>query len=170
MANYCTPIDLVAHDSRTRLISQLAGNDYGQLPTPQQVKDYFRDGIKPDNNLDAEALEAIKARAEQAITNASGEINGLLAMCKLKIADFELPADTLTTINIDLALYRLCDNLDEDSVIRANAEKWIAMFNKLITGKTPVNTTEKNTEVATGSAETLNTTATTWTEDALNGY
>ncbi len=173
MAEYCTAIDLIQYANKARLLSQLASSDYGKVPSGKEVLQYFFNGDCTDDNK--QSLRLLSSRIEQAIANSAGEINGYLAIIKSQGKELILPSDTLATANMDLALARLFESLSDDSTVKINADKWVAMFDKIITGKTPMNSTKKaqdnkQDEVITGSAETINTTTTVWTEDALNGY
>lgn len=131
---YCTPLDLIAYANRARLIGQLAGNDFAALPQPETVLTYFRTG--KSDPADAEALAALKGRVQQAIDNASGDIDGYLAL----VPDVKLPENTLTVACMDMALYRLCERLEDGSTIKLLNDQRHAFFDKLVTGKYPVNT------------------------------
>ncbi len=173
MAQYCTPIDLIQYANKARLLSQLASSDYGKVPTAEEVLQYFFNGDCTDDNK--QSLRLLSSRIEQAISNSAGEINGFLALIKMQEIELDLPDETLTTANMDMALARLFDNLDDTSMIKFNADKWTNFFDKIVTGKTPLNRKKKAQDnkqepINTGSAETINATATTWTQEAFNGY
>ena len=156
--SYCTPLDLIAHANRARLIGQLAGNDYAPLPAADAVLDYFTSGnVAPGFD---EVLANLKARVEQAITHASGDINGYLAL----IPDIKLPPDTLAAACMDMALYRLFDHLDEKSVIKQLNDSRHAFFDRLVTGKAVV-----NRDLAFGAAQTVGPDA-VFTSTTLEGY
>lgn len=169
--SYCTHIDLIRYGNTARLLSQLASPDHGVIPTAEEVQNYFLNGISTADNVDN--LRSIKSRVEQAIKNGAGEINGWLTLCRTQNAGFTLPSETLATANMDLALFRLFPQHDEDSTTRLNAQKWTTLFDKVATGKVATASTNAgdsgNTETTT-VAETVQTTATVWTEEALNGY
>ncbi len=172
MAQYCTPIDLIQYANKARLLSQLASSDYGKVPTAEEVLAYFFNGDCTDET--EQSLRLLSSRIEQAISNSAGEINGFLALIKTQGIELDLPDETLTTANMDMALARLFDNLDDTSMIKFNADKWTSFFDKIVTGKTPLNknksTSNKQEPINTGSAETINATAPTWTQEALSGY
>ena len=149
--NYCTARDLIAHANRANLITQLAGNDYGALPAPAATLDYFETGNAAPGYEDT--LAALKARTEQAITLASGDIDGL-----------QLPQQTLHAACMDMALFRLCEQLDEKSVIKQLNDSRHAYFNRLITGRAAV----KNNP-GYGSAQTA-APAAVFTDAQLRGY
>ncbi len=158
---YCTPIDLIAYANRARLIGQLASTDYGVIPTAEEVTDYFFNGTyTPENE---QALRQLDARVEQAISGATGEINGYTAL----FPTITLPAETLKTACMDLALFRLFEKLDEHSIVKQNADKWIVFFDKIATGKAPINADESTH--ATGCAETAGSEV-IFTADTLEGY
>ncbi|WP_230660466.1 phage protein Gp36 family protein [Psychrobacter sp. I-STPA10] len=161
---YCTAADLVAHDNRARLISQLAASDYGKVPSADDVLNYFIHGTVTGDN--EESLQRLKARVEQAISNSASEINGLLSLC----GGVALPTETLTTINMDMALARLFEKLDDDSQIKRQADRWVAWLDKIATGKIPIN---QDGAVVTNplvtSAQTLGSDV-LWNEDTLSGY
>lgn len=161
--SYCTHIDLIRYGNTARLLSQLASPDYGVIPTADEVLSYFLNSTSTAENENN--LRSIKSRVEQAIKNGAGEINGWLALCRVQNASFTLPHETLATANMDLALFRLFPHLDENSTIKINTARWTTMFDKIAIGK--ISTAVKQT---TASAETAQTTATVWTEDAMNGY
>ncbi len=155
------------------MLSQLASSDYGKVPTAEEVLAYFFNGDCTDDNK--QSLRLLSSRIEQAIANSAGEINGFLAVIKTLDIELDLPDETLTTANMDMALARLFDNLDDTSMIKFNADKWTSFFDKIVTGKTPLNRNKKAQDdkkepINTGSAETINPTATTWTQEVLNGY
>lgn len=131
---YCTPLDLIAHANRARLIGQLAGSDFAALPDAQAVLDYFATGAI-SNPADAEALSALQARVTQAISLATGDIKGYLAL----VPDIALPAEALHAACMDMALYRLFDVLPDDSVIKQLNDARHSFFDRLITGKAVVN-------------------------------
>lgn len=158
---YCSPIDLIAYANRAKLIGQLASSDYGDIVEPQAVLDYFFNGtFAPE---DEQALRLLSSRVEQAIDNATGEINGYTAL----FAHVTLPSQTLKSACMDIALFRLFENLDEDNVIRLTAEKWVGYFDKIATGKMPINADDET--AVTGSAETVGD-AVIFTGDFLRGY
>ena len=103
---YCTPLELIAHANRARLIGQLAGSDYAPLPAADDVQQYFTQGIVAPGY--EQALSDLKARVEQAIS--------------------------LKTACMDMALYRLFDVLDDKSVVKQLNDARHAFFNRLITG------------------------------------
>lgn len=156
--SYCTPLDLIAHANRARLIGQLAGNDYAPLPDAAATLDYFTTGNAAAGFEDA--LANLKARVTQAIEQAAGDINGYLAL----IPDIKLPADTLTAACMDMALYRLFDRLDDESVIKQLNDSRHAFFDRLVTGKAVA-----NSDHAFGSAQTLAPDA-VFTPETLEGY
>ena len=160
---YCTPIDLIASANRARLLSQIASADYGQVPTAEEVLQYFKTGTADPAKL--ESLQQVEDRVQQVIYNSASEINGLLALC----GDITLPAATLTTINMDLAMARLFETLADDSQIKRQADRWVAWFDKIATGKIPVNTAAAPTLDTSSSAMSAGT-APVWTEDTLDGY
>lgn len=155
---YCTPLDLVAHANRARLVGHLAGNDYGPMPDAPAVLDYFVSGNAAPG-FD-EALANLKARVEQAIAHASGDINGYLTL----IPDIKLPADTLAAACMDMALYRLFDHLDDKSVIKQLNDSRHAFFDRLVTGKAVI-----NRDSAYGAAQTVGPDA-VFTSTTLEGY
>ena len=156
--SYCTPLDLIAHANRARLVGQLAGNDYAPLPDAAAVLDYFTTGNATPGF--EEVLANLKARVEQAIEQASGDINGYLAL----IPDIKLPADTLAAACMDMALYRLFDRLDDDSVIKQLNDSRHVFFDRLVTGKAVV-----NRDLAFGAAQTVGPDA-VFTAQTLEGY
>lgn len=164
MQVYCTPIDLIGYANRARLLSQIASADYGQVPEAQEVLDYFKMGVvSPDK---AVSLQQIQDRVEQVIYNSASEINGLLALC----GNVEIPAATLTTINMDLAMARLFETLADDSQVKRQADRWVAWFDKIATGKIPVNTAPNPAiDTSSGSAMSAGNDA-VWTEGTLDGY
>lgn len=142
---YCTARDLIAHANRARLVGQLAGNDYASLPRAEAVVAYFDNGTTtPETAAD---LAALRARVEQAITNATGDIDGYLAL----VPGVTLPTNTLHAACMDMALFRLFERLDDESVVKLLNDQRVAFFDKIVTGKIPVNS-DKNAD--TGSAET----------------
>lgn len=155
---YCTPLDLIAHANRARLVGHLAGNDYAPLPDAAAVLDYFTAGNATPGF--EEVLANLKARVEQAITQASGDINGYLAL----IPDIKLPADTLAAACMDMALYRLFDHLDDKSVIKQLNDSRHAFFDRLVTGKAVI-----NRDLAYGAAQTVGPDA-VFTGATLEGY
>ncbi|MDN3441079.1 DUF1320 family protein [Psychrobacter sp. APC 3279] len=160
---YCTPIDLIAYANQARLLSQIASADYGQVPTAEEVLEYFQTGVAtPDK---AVSLQQVKDRVEQVISNSASEINGLLALC----GDITLPAATLTTINMDLAMARLFESLADDSQIKRQADRWVAWFDKIATGKIPTNKPDAPVQAPSLGAETASTDL-VFSEDTLNGY
>ncbi len=162
---YCTPIDLIAYANRARLIGQLASSDYGTIPSAEEVTAYFFNGESTPEN--EQSLRLLASRVEQAISSATGEINGYTAL----FPTVTLPAETLKTACMDLALFRLFGELGDKSVIKQNADKWIAFFDKIATGKIPVNADveEKQPEAVTGSAETVGSEI-VFTAATLEGY
>lgn len=156
--NYCTARDLIAHANRANLITQLAGNDYGALPAPAATLDYFETGNAAPGYEDT--LAALKARTEQAITLASGDIDGYLAL----LPGLQLPPQTLHAACMDMALFRLCERLEEESVIKQLNDSRHAYFNRLITGRAAV----KNNP-GYGSAQTA-APAAVFTDEQLRGY
>ena len=160
---YCSAADLMGYTNHARLISQIASADYGQIPDADEVLNYIKDGISRPDNI--EALQNIKARIDQAITNSASEINGLLALC----GKLTIPAATLTTINMDLALARLFESLSDDSQIKHQADRWVAWFDKIATGKIAIATTPKPVLDTASSAMSAGTDV-VWTEESLNGY
>ncbi len=160
---YCSPLDLVAHDSRAKLISELAGNDYDVLPPPDVVVAYFNDDNVDDQYYDA--LDKIKARIEQAIKLASGDIDGYLAL----MSDVKpmLPADSLTACCIDMAMYRLFGDkaLDKDSVVWQLNDRRHTFFNNILSGKTVINRDLTPDNAAVTTADPM-----VFTADNLEGY
>lgn len=130
---YCTPLDLIAHANRARLVGQLAGSDFAALPDAQSVLDYFATGQAATGF--EEALQALQGRVAQAIDLAGGDIKGYLAL----VPDIELPPETLHAACMDMALYRLFEHLPEESVIKQLNDARHAFFDRLITGKAVVN-------------------------------
>lgn len=162
-AVYCTPIDLIGYANKARLLSQIASADYGQVPEAQEVLDYFATGIaSPDK---AVSLQQVKDRVEQVITSSASEINGLLALC----GDITIPVSTLTTINMDMAMARLFETLGDDSQIKRQADRWVAWFDKIATGKIPVNKPAITIPEPSTGAETAGSDL-VFSEDTLNGY
>ena len=160
---YCTPIDLIAYANQARLLSQIASADYGQVPTAEEVLEYFKTGVaSPDK---AVSLQQVKDRVEQVINNSASEINGLLALC----GDITLPEATLTTINMDLAMARLFETLADDSQIKRQADRWVAWFDKIATGKIPTNKPAAATPEPSTGAETIGSNL-VFSEDTLDGY
>lgn len=94
---------------------------------------YFLRGDSTPDTI--EALSNLESRVQQAISNATGDINGYLAL----VPAVQLPADTLKAACMDMALYRLFENLPDDSVIKQLNDSRHAFFDKLVTGKIPVN-------------------------------
>ena len=163
-AVYCTPTDLIGYANKARLLSQIASADYGQVPTAEEVLDFFATGAASPDKL--VSLQQVKDRVEQVISNSASEINGLLALC----GEITIPEKTLTTINMDMAMARLFETLGDDSQIKRQADRWVAWFDKIATGKIPVNTAPAPVpDASAGSAVTTGTDA-VWTEDTLNGY
>ena len=162
-AIYCTPTDLIGYANKARLLSQIASADYGQVPTAEEVLDFFATGAASPDKL--VSLQQVKDRVEQVISNSASEINGLLALC----GDLALPATTLTTINMDMAMARLFDTLADESQIKRQADRWVAWLDKIATGKIPVNTAPTPT-IDTSSSALSGGTDAVWTEDTLNGY
>lgn len=162
---YCTALDLISHSNKARLLSQLASNDYGKVPTAEAVVEYLTFGTS--NAEDVTNLEQMKARMEQAIEQSASEINGYLAMMPTLSAS--IPTTTLSTINVDLAMARLFDNLSDDSTVKMQADRWLSWFDKLATGKIATNTTTPADTTATGSAEVAGSDM-VWTTETLNGY
>lgn len=166
MTVYCSALDLVAHDSRAKLISELAGNDYDVLPPPDAVVAYFN-----DDNVDSEyydVLDKIKARIEQAITLASGDIDGYLVL--MPDVKAHLPVEFLTACCVDMAMYRLYDGkqLDEHSVTRRLNDRRHTYFNNILSGKTVINrdlTPQGNAYGAETTADPM-----VFTMDNLKGY
>ena len=78
-AIYCTPTDLIGYANKARLLSQIASADYGQVPTAEEVLDFFATGAASPDKL--VSLQQVKDRVEQVISNSASEINGLLALC-----------------------------------------------------------------------------------------
>lgn len=163
MQIYCTPIDLIASANRARLLSQIASADYGQVPSAEEVLEYFKTGAASPDKL--VSLQQVEDRVQQVIYNSASEIGGLLALC----GNVEIPAATLTTINMDLAMARLFETLADDSQIKRQADRWTAWFDKIATGKIPVNTAPTPTLDTSSSAMSAGTDA-VWTEDTLDGY
>lgn len=155
---YCTARDLIAHANRASLITQLAGNDYGTLPAPAETLDYFERDVAAPGYEDA--LAALKARTEQAIALASGDIDGYLAL----LPGLQLPPQTLHAACMDMALYRLCEQLEDKSVIKQLNDARHAYFNRLISGRAAV----KNNP-GYGAAQTA-APAAVFTEEQLRGY
>ncbi len=162
---YCTALDLISHDNKARLLSQLAGNDFGKLPTAEALKQYLTFGTVSVE--DKTNLEQVKLRMEQAIEQSASEINGYLAM--MPTVSVSIPVTTLSTINVDLAMARLFDNLSDDSTIKMQADRWVTWFDKLATGKIGNFTTTTTETTATGSAEVAGSDM-VWTTETLNGY
>lgn len=160
---YCTPIDLIASANRARLLSQIASADYGQVPTADEVLQYFKTGTASPDKL--VSLQQVKDRVEQVISNSASEINGLLALC----GDITLPAATLTTINMDLAMARLFESLADDSQIKRQADRWVAWFDKIATGKIPTNKPDAPVQAPSTGAETVGSDL-VFSEDTLDGY
>lgn len=160
---YCTPIDLIGYANKARLLSQIASADYGQVPEAQEVLDYFATGIAaPDK---AVSLQQVKDRVEQVINSSASEINGLLALC----GDITIPESTLTTINMDMAMARLFETLGDDSQIKRQADRWVAWFDKIATGKIPINKPAITIPEPSTGAETAGSDL-VFSEDTLNGY
>lgn len=161
---YCTPTDLIAHANRAQMVTELSGDDYGRLPAPQAVVDYFTDGTASAEDLPA--LQKLKARCQQVVDLAAGDIAGYLALMP-DVAP-KLPASFLTTCNLDMALFRLFEKLPEDSVIRDLNDQRHAFFNNILSGKAKINrdTTPK------GNADTAQTVgeAMVFTPSQLEGY
>lgn len=155
---YCTPLELIAHANRARLIGQLAGSDYAPLPAADDVQQYFTQGIVAPGY--EQALSDLKARVEQAINLAAGDIDGYLTL----LPDMRFPVETLKTACMDMALYRLFDVLDDKSVVKQLNDARHAFFNRLITGAAA-----KRQDAAYGSAQTDGPAA-YWTDDRLQGY
>lgn len=163
---YCTALDLISHRNKARLLSQLASNDYGKVPTAEAVVEYLTFGTS--NAEDESNLEQMKARMEQAIEQSASEINGYLAMMPTLSAS--IPTTTLSTINVDLAMARLFDNLADDSTVKMQADRWLSWFDKLATGKIGNTvTTTTNDTVVIGSAEVAGSDV-LWTTETLSGY
>lgn len=163
---YCTALDLVSHANKARLLSHLASNDYSKVPTAEAVMMYLKDGISTAEELNL--LEQIKARMEQAIEQSASEINGYLAVMPTLTAN--IPTTTLSTINVDLAMARLFDNLSDDSTVKMQADRWLSWFDKLATGKIGNTvTTTTNDTVVIGSAEVAGSDL-LWTTETLSGY
>ncbi len=163
---YCTPIDLIAYANKARLIGQLAGSDFGEIPTADEVLDYFFKGSFADEK--EQSLRLIASRVEQAITNATGEINGYKAL----FPKVYLPVETLKTACMDIALYRLFEILPDDSVVKQNADNWISFFDKIATGKIPVNAdddTDDDKEKPSTHAQTIGDDV-IFNADTLRGY
>ena len=160
---YCTPIDLIASANRARLLSQIASADYGQVPEAEEVLQYFKTGTADPAKL--ESLQQVEDRVQQVIYNSASEINGLLALC----GDITLPATTLTTINMDLAMARLFETLADDSQIKRQADRWVAWFDKIATGKIPINKPETPAQAPSTGAETAGSDL-VFSEDTLDGY
>lgn len=161
---YCTALDLIGYANKARLLSQIASADYGQVPEAQEVLDYFATGIAAPEKV--VSLQQVKDRVEQVITSSASEINGWLALC----GEITIPEKTLTTINMDMAMARLFETLGDDSQIKRQADRWVSWFDKIATGKIPVNTASAPTpDTSAGSAVNTGTDA-VWTEDTLNGY
>lgn len=159
---YCTALDLVSHANKARLLTQLAGNDYGTVPTAQAVVQYVTYGTADTDEI---GLERIKARIEQAIEQSASEINGYLAMMPTLSAN--IPTTTLSTINIDLAMARLFETLSDDSTVKTQADRWLAWFDKLATGKIAMST---QPIITPSGGAVVATTPSVWTQEALNGY
>lgn len=163
-AAYCTPLDLIGYANKARLLSQIASADYGQVPSADEVLSYFKTGTASPDKL--VSLQQVKDRVEQVISNSASEINGMLALC----GDIDIPAATLTTINMDMAMARLFETLADDSQIKRQADRWVAWFDKIATGKIPINTAPATTvDTSSSSAETVGSDL-VFSEDTLNGY
>lgn len=162
-AVYCTPTDLIGYANKARLLSQIASADYGQVPTAEEVLDFFATGAASPDKL--VSLQQVKDRVEQVISNSASEINGLLALC----GEITIPEKTLTTINMDMAMARLFETLGDDSQIKRQADRWVSWFDKIATGKIPVNTAPAPT-IDTSSSALSGGTDAVWTEDTLDGY
>lgn len=162
---YCTALDLVSHANKARLLTQLAGNDYGTVPTAQAVMQYMTHGTADTDETGKAELERIKVRIEQAIEQSASEINGYLAMMPTLSAN--IPTATLSTINVDLAMARLFETLSDDSTVKTQADRWLAWFDKLATGKIAMSTWPI---ITPSGGAVVATTPSVWTQEALNGY
>lgn len=162
-AVYCTPTDLIGYANKARLLSQIASADYGQVPTAEEVLDFFATGAASPDKL--VSLQQVKDRVEQVISNSASEINGLLALC----GNVEIPGTTLTTMNMDMAMARLFETLGDDSQIKRQADRWVAWFDKIATGKIPVNKPAITIPEPSTGAETAGSDL-VFSEDTLDGY
>lgn len=124
---YCTTLDLVSHANKARLLTQLAGNDYGTLPTAQVVMQYMTHGTADTDETGKAELGRIKVRIEQAIEQSASEINGYLAMMPTLSAN--IPTATLSTINVDLAMARLFETLGDDRLANSIRQDLQACLN-----------------------------------------